>query len=129
MNKQFDYVLNDLAFLNLAAKVCYSDSATNRDKQTLYEQLYLIMEENTRARHWDYNKDTRNSRQRIANKRMERTLSEYKEELKLIERVLTRILNEPSSELNIYALRNDIRNFLGDDYNVKETYVLGKSML
>lgn len=118
--KQFDYVLNDLAFLNLAAKVCYSDSATNRDKQTLYEQLYLIMEENTRARHWDYNKDTRNSRQRIANKRMERTLSEYKEELKLIERVLTRILNEPSSELNIYALRNDIRNFLGDDYNVKE---------
>ena len=118
--KQFDYVLNDLAFLNLAAKVCYSDSATNRDKQTLYEQLYLIMEENTRARHWDYNKDTRNSRQRISNKRMERTLSEYKEELKLIERVLTRILNEPSSELNIYALRNDIRNFLGDDYNVKE---------
>ena len=118
--KQFDYVLNDLAFLNLAAKVCYSDSATNRDKQTLYEQLYLIMEENTRARHWDYNKDTRNSRQRIANKRMERTLSEYKEELKLIERVLTRILNEPSSELNIYALRNDIRKFLGDDYNVKE---------
>lgn len=118
--KQFDYVLNDLAFLNLAAKVCYSDSATNRDKQTLYEQLYLIMEENTRARHWDYNKDTRNSRQRIANKRMEKTLSEYKEELKLIERVLTRILNEPSSELNIYALRNDIRNFLGDDYNVKE---------
>lgn len=118
--KQFDYVLNDLAFLNLAAKVCYSDSATNRDKQTLYEQLYLIMEENTRARHWDYNKDTRNSRQRIANKRMERTLSEYKEELKLIERVLTRILNEPSSELNIYALRNDIRNFLGDDYDVKE---------
>ena len=118
--KQFDYVLNDLAFLNLAAKVCYSDSATNRDKQTLYEQLYLIMEENTSARHWDYNKDTRNSRQRIANKRMERTLSEYKEELKLIERVLTRILNEPSSELNIYALRNDIRNFLGDDYNVKE---------
>lgn len=118
--KQFDYVLNDLAFLNLAAKVCYSDSATNRDKQTLYEQLYLIMEENTRARHWDYNKDTRNSRQRIANKRMERTLSEYKEELRLIERVLTRILNEPSSELNIYALRNDIRNFLGDDYNVKE---------
>lgn len=118
--KQFDYVLNDLAFLNLAAKVCYSDSATNRDKQTLYEQLYLIMEENTRARHWDYNKDTRNLRQRIANKRMERTLSEYKEELKLIERVLTRILNEPSSELNIYALRNDIRNFLGDDYNVKE---------
>lgn len=118
--KQFDYVLNDLAFLNLAARVCYSDSATNRDKQTLYEQLYLIMEENTRARHWDYNKDTRNSRQRIANKRMERTLSEYKEELKLIERVLTRILNEPSSELNIYALRNDIRNFLGDDYNVKE---------
>ena len=120
MNKQFDYVLNDLAFLNLAAKVCYSDSATNRDKQTLYEQLYLIMEENTKARHWDYNKDTRNSRQRIANKRMERTLSEYKEELKLIERVLTRILNEPSSELNIYALRNDIRNFLGDDYDVKE---------
>ena len=118
--KQFDYVLNDLAFLNLAAKVCYSDSATNRDKQTLYEQLYLIMEENTRARHWDYNKDTRNLRQRIANKRMERALSEYKEELKLIERVLTRILNEPSSELNIYALRNDIRNFLGDDYNVKE---------
>ena len=118
--KQFDYVLNDLAFLNLAAKVCYSDSATNRDKQTLYEQLYLIMEENTRARHWDYNKDTKNSRQRIANKRMEKTLSEYKEELKLIERVLTRILNEPSSELNIYALRNDIRNFLGDDYNVKE---------
>ena len=118
--KQFDYVLNDLAFLNLAAKVCYSDSATNRDKQTLYEQLYLIMEENIKARHWDYNKDTRNSRQRIANKRMERTLSEYKEELKLIERVLTRILNEPSSELNIYALRNDIRNFLGDDYNVKE---------
>jgi len=118
--KQFDYVLNDLAFLNLAAKVCYSDSATNRDKQTLYEQLYLIMEENTRARHWDYNKDTRNSRQRVANKRMEKTLSEYREELKLIERVLTRILNEPSSELNIYALRNDIRNFLGDDYNVKE---------
>ena len=118
--KQFDYVLNDLAFLNLAAKVCYSDSATNRDKQTLYEQLYLIIEENTMSRHWDYNKDTRNSRQRIANKRMERTLSEYKEELKLIERVLTRILNEPSSELNIYALRNDIRNFLGDDYNVKE---------
>lgn len=118
--KQFDYILNDLAFLNLAAKVCYSDSATNRDKQTLYEQLYLIMEESTRARHWDYNKDTRNSRQRIANKRMERTLSEYKEELKLIERVLTRILNEPSSELNIYALRNDIRTFLGDDYNVKE---------
>ena len=118
--KQFDYVLNDLAFLNLAAKVCYSDSATNRDKQTLYEQLYLIMEENIKARHWDYNKDTRNSRQRIANKRMERTLSEYKEELKLIERVLTRILNEPSSELNIYALRNDIRNFLGDDYDVKE---------
>ena len=118
--KQFDYVLNDLAFLNLAAKVCYSDSATNRDKQTLYEQLYLIMEENTKARRWDYNKDTRNSRQRIANKRMERTLSEYKEELKLIECVLTRILNEPSSELNIYALRNDIRNFLGDDYDVKE---------
>ena len=124
--KQFDYVLNDLAFLNLAAKVCYSDSATNRDKQTLYEQLYLIMEENTKARHWDYNKDTRNSRQRIANKRMERTLSEYKEELKLIERVLTRILNEPSSELNIYALRNDIRNFLGDDYDVKENRRIDK---
>ena len=120
MSKQYDYVLNDLAFLNLAAKVCYTDNASTREKQNLYEQLYLIIEENTKARHWDYDKDTRNSRQRIVNKRMTKTLSDYKNFLKIIENNLTNILEQPSCELDILALRNDIRTFIGDDANVQK---------
>ncbi len=118
--KQFNYILNDLALLSLAARCLYSESSTHRDRDTLYEQLQLLIAENTKLRHWDYNKDTRNSRQRVANKRMERTLKDYKEFLRVIYKNIDNVLSTASCELDLLKLRNDIKNFIGDDLIEKE---------
>lgn len=120
MSKQFDYILNDLALLSLTARCLYSESATHRDKETLYEQIQLLIAENTKLRHWDYNKDTRNSRQRVANKRMNKTLSEYKEFMRVVLKSLDNVMSQPSCELDIYKLRQDIYNFIGDDADVEK---------
>ena len=119
MSKQYGYVLNDLALLKLASKVCYS-SPSDRDKKTLYEQIVLIIEENTKARHFDYYKDTRNSRQRIANKRLSKTLEEHKKFLRMILKSINQALDEPSCELDIYKIREDIKEFLGDELDVEK---------
>ena len=120
MSKQFNYILNDLALLSLAARCLYSESATHRDRETLYEQLQLLIAENTKLRHWDYNKDTRNSRQRVANKRMSKTLEEYKEFLRVIYKSIDNVLNTASCELNLLMLRDDIKKFIGDDLIERE---------
>ena len=120
MSKQFNYILNDLALLSLAARCLYSESATHRDRETLYEQLQLLIAENTKLRHWDYNKDTRNSRQRVANKRMSKTLEEYKEFLRVIYKSIDNVLNTASCELNLLMLRDDIKKFIGDDLIKRE---------
>ena len=120
MSKQFNYILNDLALLNLAARCLYSESATHRDRENLYEQLQLLIAENTKLRHWDYNKDTRNSRQRVANKRMSKTLEEYKEFLRVIYKSIDNVLNTASCELDLLMLRDDIKKFIGDDLIERE---------
>lgn len=120
MSKQFNYILNDLALLSLAARCLYSESATHRDKETLYEQLQLLIAENTKLRHWDYNKDTRNSRQRVANKRMSKTLEEYREFLRVIYKSIDTVLNTASCELDLLMLRDDIKKFIGDDLIERE---------
>lgn len=120
MSKQFNYILNDLALLSLAARCLYSESATHRDRETLYEQLQLLIAENTKLRHWDYNKDTRNSRQRVANKRMSKTLEEYKEFLRVIYKSIDNVLNTASCELDLLMLRDDIKKFIGDDLIERE---------
>lgn len=120
MSKQFNYILNDLALLSLAARCLYSESATHRDRENLYEQLQLLIAENTKLRHWDYNKDTRNSRQRVANKRMSKTLEEYKEFLRVIYKSIDNVLNTTSCELDLLMLRDDIKKFIGDDLIERE---------
>lgn len=120
MSKQFNYILNDLALLNLATRCLYSESATHRDRENLYEQLQLLIAENTKLRHWDYNKDTRNSRQRVANKRMSKTLEEYKEFLRVIYKSIDNVLNTASCELDLLMLRDDIKKFIGDDLIERE---------
>lgn len=120
MSRQFNYILNDLALLSLAARCLYSESATHRDRETLYEQLQLLIAENTKLRHWDYNKDTRNSRQRVANKRMSKTLEEYKEFLRVIYKSIDNVLNSASCELDLLMLRDDIKKFIGDDLIERE---------
>lgn len=120
MSKQFNYILNDLALLSLAARCLYSESATHRDRENLYEQLQLLIAENTKLRHWDYNKDTRNSRQRVANKRMSKTLEEYKEFLRVIYKSIDNVLNAASCELDLLMLRDDIKKFIGDDLIERE---------
>lgn len=120
MSKQFNYILNDLALLSLAARCLYSESATHRDRENLYEQLQLLIAENTKLRHWDYNKDTRNSRQRVANKRMSKTLEEYKEFLRVIYKSIDNVLNTASCELDLLMLRDDIKKFIGDDLIERE---------
>lgn len=120
MSKQFNYILNDLALLSLAARCLYSESATHRDRETLYEQLQLLIAENTKLRHWDYNKDTRNSRQRVANKRMSKTLEEYREFLRVIYKSIDTVLNTASCELDLLMLRDDIKKFIGDDLIERE---------
>lgn len=120
MSKQFNYILNDLALLSLAARCLYSESVTHRDRENLYEQLQLLIAENTKLRHWDYNKDTRNSRQRVANKRMSKTLEEYKEFLRVIYKSIDNVLNTASCELDLLMLRDDIKKFIGDDLIERE---------
>lgn len=120
MSKQFNYILNDLALLSLAARCLYSESATHRDRENLYEQLQLLIAENTKLRHWDYNKDTRNSRQRVANKKMSKTLEEYKEFLRVIYKSIDNVLNAASCELDLLMLRDDIKKFIGDDLIERE---------
>ncbi len=120
MSKQFNYILNDLALLSLAARCLYSESATHRDRENLYEQLQLLIAENTKLRHWDYNKDTRNSRQRVANKRMSKNLEEYKEFLRVIYKSIDNVLNTASCELDLLMLRDDIKKFIGDDLIERE---------
>lgn len=120
MSKQFNYILNDLALLSLAARCLYSELATHRDRENLYEQLQLLIAENTKLRHWDYNKDTRNSRQRVANKRMSKTLEEYKEFLRVIYKSIDNVLNTASCELDLLMLRDDIKKFIGDDLIERE---------
>ena len=120
MSKQFNYILNDLALLSLAARCLYSESATHRDRENLYEQLQLLIAENTKLRHWDYSKDTRNSRQRVANKRMSKTLEEYKEFLRVIYKSIDNVLNTASCELDLLMLRDDIKKFIGDDLIERE---------
>lgn len=120
MSKQFNYILNDLALLSLAARCLYSESATHRDRENLYEQLQLLIAENTKLRHWDYNKDTRNSRQRVTNKRMSKTLEEYKEFLRVIYKSIDNVLNTASCELDLLMLRDDIKKFIGDDLIERE---------
>ena len=120
MSKQFNYILNDLALLSLDTRCLYSESATHRDRENLYEQLQLLIAENTKLRHWDYNKDTRNSRQRVANKRMSKTLEEYKEFLRVIYKSIDNVLNTASCELDLLMLRDDIKKFIGDDLIERE---------
>ena len=79
-----------------------------------------MIAENTKLRHWDYNKDTRNSRQRVANKRMSKTLEEYKEFLRVIYKSIDNVLNAASCELDLLMLRDDIKKFIGDDLIERE---------
>jgi len=116
MTKQYNKVLDDIAFLNLAARVCYSDSATTRDKQELYEQLLLVLEENTRARHWDYNKDTRNSRQRVENKKLIKENKNLKEEIRNLEGDRMNALYVKSKVLYVY-MNKETNEFVDEDFN------------
>ena len=119
--KQFNYILNDLALLSLAARCLYSESATHRDRDTLYEQLQMLVAENTKLRHLDYNKDTRNSRQLVANKNIYKCLRDYKEYSLWLEEEIDGLLKYTNNKEKEWMLVDAIKEL---NKCIKKTNVL-----
>lgn len=119
--KQFNYILNDLALLSLAARCLYSESATHRDRDALYEQLQLLIAENTKLRHLDYNKDTCNSRQRIANKNIYKCLRDYKEYSLWLEEEIDGLLKYTNNKEKEWMLVDTVKEL---NKCIKKTNVL-----
>ena len=55
------------------------------DYMKLFEDWNKIRDENTRLKQWDTNKDTRNSRQRIANKKLLQKIEDLQEDINELE--------------------------------------------
>lgn len=73
---RYDYVKENIDLLDTAARLVYGDTPlSSTEKNKFYDALLKVVQENIKLKHWDYDKDTRNSRQRIANKKLQEQLN------------------------------------------------------
>lgn len=115
LNKIEERMINDISLLNLLAKILYQEP-TELDKQRLYELILLLLEENTRLRHWDVNKDTRNSRQRVANRNMANKNRRLIEFLKELSSKIDFCIDESNkASLDLHYIKKDIDKLIGEN--------------
>ena len=75
---RYNYIKESIDLLDMAAKIVYdSSSVSDMERNKFYDTLLKVVQENIKLKHWDYDKDTRNSRQRIANKKLQEQLNLY----------------------------------------------------
>ena len=105
-------MIDDISLLNLLVKCLYG-SSTQYEKKTLYTRVLTLLEENNRFRRWDVNKDTRNSRQRVANKKLINENKMLKDELFKVYNMVNNLAESNTVELDAYLIISYLEDLIG----------------
>jgi hypothetical protein len=105
-------MIDDISLLNELAKCLYG-YPTQYEKKTLYTKILALLEENNRFRKWDVNKDTRNSRQRIANKKLTIENKMLKDELFKVYNMVNNLTEGNAVELDAYLIIHYLEDLIG----------------
>ena len=105
-------MIDDVSLLNLLVKCLYG-SSTQYEKKTLYTRVLTLLEENNRFRRWDVNKDTRNSRQRVANKKLINENKMLKDELFKVYNMVNNLAESNTVELDAYLIISYLEDLIG----------------
>ena len=112
INRKGHSMIDDISLLNLLVKCLYS-SSTQYEKKTLYTRVLTLLEENNRFRRWDVNKDTRNSRQRVANKKLINENKMLKDELFKVYNMVNNLAESNTVELDAYLIISYLEDLIG----------------
>ena len=112
INRKGHSMIDDISLLNLLVKCLYS-SSTQYEKKTLYTRVLTLLEENNRFRRWDVNKDTRNSRQRVANKKLINENKMLKDELFKVYNMVNNLAESNTVELDVYLIISYLEDLIG----------------
>ena len=112
INRKGHNMIDDISLLNLLVK-CLHGSSTQYEKKTLYTRVLTLLEENNRFRRWDVNKDTRNSRQRVANKKLINENKMLKDELFKVYNMVNNLAESNTVELDAYLIISYLEDLIG----------------
>lgn len=112
INRKGHSMIDDVSLLNLLVKCLYG-SSTQYEKKTLYTRVLTLLEENNRFRRWDVNKDTRNSRQRVANKKLINENKMLKDELFKVYNMVNNLAESNTVELDAYLIISYLEDLIG----------------
>ena len=112
INRKGHSMIDDISLLNLLVKCLYGRS-TQYEKKTLYTKVLTLLEENNRFRRWDVNKDTRNSRQRVANKKLINENKMLKDELFKVYNMVNNLAESNTVELDAYLIISYLEDLIG----------------
>ena len=112
INRKGHSMIDDISLLNLLVKCLYG-SSTQYEKKTLYTRVLTLLEENNRFRRWDVNKDTRNSRQRVANKKLINENKMLKDELFKVYNMVNNLAESNTIELDAYLIISYLEDLIG----------------
>lgn len=112
INRKGHSMIDDVSLLNLLVKCLYG-SSTQYEKKTLYTRVLTLLEENNRFRRWDVNKDTRNSRQRVANKKLINENKMLKDELFKVYNMVNNLAESNTVELDVYLIISYLEDLIG----------------
>ena len=112
INRKGHSMIDDISLLNLLVKCLYG-SSTQYEKKTLYTRVLTLLEENNRFRRWDVNKDTRNSRQRVANKKLINENKMLKDELFKVYNMVNNLAESNTVELDAYLIISYLEDLIG----------------
>ena len=83
----------------------------NLDSAIIFKYIQELEQENKRLKQWDCNKDSRNSRQRVANKNLIRENQQLKEEIKATKEVAEEHLKK---EIQLKEVIEEVRECIKD---------------
>ena len=112
INRKGHSMIDDVSLLNLLVKCLYGGS-TQYEKKTLYTRVLTLLEENNKFRRWDVNKDTRNSRQRVANKKLINENKMLKDELFKVYNMVNNLAESNTVELDVYLIISYLEDLIG----------------
>ena len=112
INRKGHSMIDDISLLNLLVKCLYG-SSTQYEKKTLYTRVLTLLEENNRFRRWDVKKDTRNSRQRVANKKLINENKMLKDELFKVYNMVNNLAESNTVELDAYLIISYLEDLIG----------------
>ena len=112
INRKGHSMIDDISLLNLLVKCLYG-SSTQYEKKILYTRVLTLLEENNRFRRWDVKKDTRNSRQRVANKKLINENKMLKDELFKVYNMVNNLAESNTVELDAYLIISYLEDLIG----------------